>query len=67
MQLELTDEQIKALIRELSKIIDGDCYPLSPRIPALKKILGQSATGAGAPRAATIQRELADEYEERTR
>jgi hypothetical protein len=41
MHLELTDEQTEALIRELSKIIDGDRYPLSPRIAALKEILGQ--------------------------
>ncbi len=40
MHLELTDEQTEALIRELSQIIDGDRYPLSPRIMALKEILG---------------------------
>ena len=40
MNLELTDEQTEALIRELSQIIDGDRYPLSPRIVALKEILG---------------------------
>ena len=40
MQLELTDEQTEALIRELSLIIDGDRYPLSPRIVVLKEILG---------------------------
>jgi hypothetical protein len=34
MHLELTDEQTEALIRELSQIIDGDRYPLSPRWPA---------------------------------
>jgi hypothetical protein len=41
MHLELTDEQTEALIRELSHTIDGDRYPLSPRIVALKEILGQ--------------------------
>ena len=41
MHLELTDEQTEALIRELSLIIDGDRYPLSPRIVVLKEILGQ--------------------------
>ena len=41
MNLELTDEQTEALIRELSQLIDGDRYPLSPRIVALKEILGQ--------------------------
>jgi hypothetical protein len=30
MHLELTDEQTEALIRELSQLIDGDRYPLSP-------------------------------------
>jgi hypothetical protein len=40
MNLELTDEQTEALIREISQIIDGDRYPLSPRIVALKEILG---------------------------
>ena len=40
MHLELTDEQTEALIRELSQLIDGDRYPLSPRIAVLKDILG---------------------------
>jgi hypothetical protein len=40
MNLKLTDEQTNTLIRELSQIIDGDRYPLSPRIVALKEILG---------------------------
>jgi hypothetical protein len=40
MHLELTDEQTETLIRELSQTIDGDRYPLSPRIVALKEILG---------------------------
>jgi hypothetical protein len=40
MELKLTDEQTGALIGELSQIIDGDRYPLSPRIVALKEILG---------------------------
>jgi hypothetical protein len=39
--LELTDEQTEALIQGLCKLIDGDRYPLSPRIVALKEILGQ--------------------------
>ena len=39
MNLELTDEQTEALIRELSLIIDGDRYPFSPRIVTLKEIL----------------------------
>ena len=41
MNLELTDAQKEALIRELSQIVQNDRYPLSPRIVALKEILGQ--------------------------
>jgi hypothetical protein len=41
MNLELTDEQTEALIRELSQIIENDRYPLSPRIRVLKDNLGQ--------------------------
>ena len=41
MNLEQTDEQTEALIRELSQIVQNDRYPLSPRIVALKEILGQ--------------------------
>jgi hypothetical protein len=32
MQLDLTDEESEALVRELNAIIDNDRYPLSPRI-----------------------------------
>jgi len=41
MNLELTDEQTEALIRELSLIIECDRYRQSPHIRALKEILGQ--------------------------
>jgi hypothetical protein len=41
MNLELTDEQTEALVRELSQIVQNDRYPLRPRIVALKEILGQ--------------------------
>ena len=40
MNLELTEVQKEALIRELSRIVQNDRYPLSPRIVALKEILG---------------------------
>jgi hypothetical protein len=40
MHVELTDEQTEALIRELSQLIEGDRYPLSPRIKVLKEIFG---------------------------
>jgi hypothetical protein len=38
MNLELTDEQTEALLRELSQIIDKDRYPFSPRVGTLKEI-----------------------------
>jgi hypothetical protein len=41
MNLALNDVQTEVLIRELSQIIQNDRYPLSPRIVALKEILGQ--------------------------
>jgi hypothetical protein len=41
MKLELNDVQTAVLTRELHSIIQNDRYPLSPRIVALKEILGQ--------------------------
>ena len=38
MDLDLTDEEAAALLRELDHIIDGDRYFLSPRIRALTAI-----------------------------
>jgi hypothetical protein len=38
--LELTEVQKEALIRELSQIVQNDRYPFGPRIVALKEILG---------------------------
>jgi hypothetical protein len=38
MKLELSDEQAVALLSELDRIIDGDRFPLSPRIRNLKEI-----------------------------
>ena len=38
MHLDLTDEQAAALERELTSIIDGDRYFLSPRIQTLREI-----------------------------
>ena len=38
MDLELTDEEAAALLRELDGIIDGDHYFLSTRIKTLKAI-----------------------------
>jgi hypothetical protein len=38
MNLDLTEEETAALLRELNGIIDGDRYFLSPRIETLKAI-----------------------------
>jgi hypothetical protein len=38
--LELTEVQKEALIRELSQIVQNDRYPFSARIKLLKEILG---------------------------
>jgi len=57
MNLELTDEQAAALVRELNNIVQNDRYPLSPRIVTLKEILEQlrpeperAAASASPPR-----------------
>ena len=53
MHLELTDEQTEALIRELSHTIDGDRYPLSPRIASegdhWEATAGARSPGTAAP------------------
>lgn len=36
MNLDLTNEQTEALLRELSQIIENDRYPFSPRIEPYK-------------------------------
>ncbi len=38
MNLDLTDEETAALLRELDGLIDGDRYFMSPRIKTLKAI-----------------------------
>jgi hypothetical protein len=38
MQLNLTDEESEALLRELNAIIENDRFPLSPRIRMLRQI-----------------------------
>jgi hypothetical protein len=40
MNLDLTDDEAAALIRELTDITWNDRYPLSPRIRVLEEILG---------------------------
>jgi hypothetical protein len=41
MNLDLTDEETTALARLLRDAIDGDRFPLSPRIQTLKAILAK--------------------------
>jgi hypothetical protein len=41
MMLDLTQEETDALARLLSRTIDDDRYPLSPRIAVLKEILAK--------------------------
>jgi hypothetical protein len=41
MTVDLNDEETEALARLLSRAIDDDHYPLSPRIQTLKTILGK--------------------------
>jgi hypothetical protein len=38
MNLDLTDEETAALLRELGGLIDGDRYFISPRIKTLRAI-----------------------------
>ena len=41
MQLDLTDAETLALLNLLTETIEGDRYPLSPRIQMLKGILAK--------------------------
>jgi hypothetical protein len=41
MDLEFTDGQAKALTKGLHKLIDGDRFPLAPRLNPLKAILAK--------------------------
>jgi hypothetical protein len=41
MNLDRTEEETAALIRELDRIIEDDRFPLSPRILTLKAIFGK--------------------------
>jgi hypothetical protein len=41
MQLDLTDGETAALIRELHDTIESDRYPFSPRIRTLRAILAK--------------------------
>jgi hypothetical protein len=51
MNLELSAEESAALLAELDRVIDGDRYPFSPRIPdpVGDPRQDQAATDAAAP------------------
>ena len=49
MQLDLTDEESSALLRELNNIIENDRYPLSPRIRVLRGIRAKFPTAPSPP------------------
>ena len=46
--LDLSDDEAAVLIKELADITRNDRYPFSPRIQALRAILGQTQTRAGS-------------------
>jgi len=48
MNLDLTDKETAALLRELDGLIDGDRYFISPRIKTLKAIRQSRGWGAVA-------------------
>jgi hypothetical protein len=52
MQLDLTDEESAALLRELLDIIEADQYPLSPRIRVLGGICAKFAAAPPTPQPA---------------
>jgi hypothetical protein len=49
MQLELTDEETRALLNLLVEVIEADRYPMSPRIRLLKDILTKFGEVGGLP------------------
>jgi len=49
MNVELTDEQAAALLRELNRIIESDRYPLLPRIRMIREIRARLPGAPAAP------------------
>jgi hypothetical protein len=41
MPVDLTDEETAALVRLLREAIDGDRFPLSPRVQVLRAVLAR--------------------------
>jgi len=49
MQLDLTEEETRALVTLLTATIENDRYPFSPRIRTLRGILAKLASMAPPP------------------
>jgi hypothetical protein len=49
MQLDLTEEETRALLNLLTETIENDRYPISPRIQTLRGILAKFGPIAPAP------------------
>jgi hypothetical protein len=49
MNIDLTDEEAAALLRELNNIVENDRYPLSPRIRTLREIRAKLPGAPAAP------------------
>jgi hypothetical protein len=49
MNLDLTDEEVAALLRELTNIIENDRYPLSPRIRTLRELRAKLPAAPATP------------------
>jgi hypothetical protein len=64
MQLDLSDEESEALLRELNAIIEHDRFPLSPRIRMLRQI---RAKLPGAPPIPPLARPPTPEERDRER
>jgi hypothetical protein len=70
MNLDLTDDETAALLRELDGLIDGDRYFMSPRIKTLKairaKIRPEPVREPLPPRATAKQRRRVGRCADRT-
>jgi hypothetical protein len=63
MNLDLTDEETAALLRELDDLIDGDRYFMSPRIKKAMHRAGLPTQGAAAaPRRHLHRRPTLEEF-----
>jgi len=49
MNIDLTDEEAAALLREFNNIVENDRYPLSPRIRTLREIRAKLPGAPAAP------------------